>query len=106
LGNETKAAVDVFKRPRPTATGIAHTPIFHIPCRHADSSQSGTEMASVSEVVPGAPEAAMKEDYERVKALLIVRSPKIAKLLWIRPVMQTFIGFWGRQSQNTFATHR
>src|SRR5262249_38565319 len=60
-------AAKVFKRPRPSATGVSHAPIFHVPRCHTDLLECVAKVPRVGEVILRAPIAAMYEEDNRMR---------------------------------------
>src|SRR5579864_8321937 len=77
-----EAMRDVFKRARPSSTGIAHTPILHVPRRVTGLGQRGTQMSSMSQVVTRPPESAMDVDHHGMRSWP-TRDAQIGKVIWI-----------------------
>src|SRR5690348_7122516 len=61
-------AADVFKRSGPSAARVSHAAILHVPGRDAGIFERVAKMPGVSEVVFGAPEAAVDEEDDGMRA--------------------------------------
>src|SRR5262249_4896718 len=90
LRKKAITADDVLERSRPSAAGVAHSPILQIEGRHSFRSQRGTRMPGMLKIIFRAPEAAMDVHDDRKRAFPF-RQPKIAKLIWIGTIRKAHI---------------
>src|ERR1700704_2119651 len=97
-------AADVFKGSRPSAAGIAHATVFHVPCGDTGFFQCLTKMAGISEIVFGAPVAAVDEKDYRMRTLSRGHS-NVGELVWVLAVRETQIRRRRFFIENGFALH-
>ena len=64
----TVSAADVFKRSGPSAAGIADATVFDVPSGDAGLLERVTKMSGVSEIVFGAPVAAVNKEDDWMRA--------------------------------------
>ena len=94
----------VFEGTRPAPAGIAHAAILNVPRCNADLLQGMAEMPRVSEVIPGAPVAAMNEEDDWVRAVAFGH-PDIDELIGVRAVGQAQVGPGRFIGEYVFAGH-
>ena len=95
---------DVFKRSGPSAAGIPHTAVFHIPGGDAGFRERVAKMAGISEIVLGAPVAAMDEEDNGMWAISRGKA-RLDELIWVLAVRKTKIRGGRFLIQNGFALH-
>src|SRR5450432_862505 len=97
-------AADVFKGARPSASTIAHAPVFHIPGGNADLLQSFAQVAAINQVVLRPPVSAMNKE-DGGKRTFAFRYADICKLVLIMPVGHAHVSVWRFGGENVFALH-
>src|SRR5579859_54560 len=100
----TVGAADVFKRSGPSAAGIAHATVFHVPGCDAGIFQRVAKMTGVSEVILGAPEAAVNEKDDGMRAFSGGEA-RVDELIWVLAVRKAQIGLGRFLAQDGFALH-
>jgi hypothetical protein len=97
-------AADVFKRSGPSAAKVSHATIFHVPGCDAGIFQRVAKMAGVSKVVLGAPEAAVDEEDDGMRAFSGGES-RVDELIWVLSVRKAQIGLGRFLAEDGFALH-
>ena len=97
-------AADVFKRSGPSAAGISHATVFHIPGCDAGLLERVAKMSCVSEVVFRAPVAAVDEEDDGMWAFSRGKA-RVDELIGVLAVRKTQIGPRRFLFQNGFALH-
>ena len=97
-------AADVFKRSGPSAAGIPHTTVFHIPGGDAGFRERMAKMSGISEIVLGAPVAAMDEENDGMRAFSGGKA-RVDELVWVLAVRKAQIGLGWFLAEDGFALH-
>lgn len=97
-------AADVFKSSGPSAAGISHATIFHVPACDAGIFQGVAKMTGVSEIVFGAPEATVDEENDGMRAFS-GGNARLDELVWVLAVRKAQIGLRWFLAENGFALH-
>ena len=100
----TVGAADVFKCSGPSAAGIAHAPVFDVPRGDAGLLKRMAKMPGVSQVVLGAPVAAVNKEDDRMRAFSSWNA-NVDKLIWVLPVSEAQIGIRRLLFQDSFTLH-
>src|SRR4051812_17412768 len=100
----TVGAADVLKCSGPSAAGIAHATIFDVPGCNANFFEGVAKMSGVSQVILGAPVAAVNEEDYRMRAFSSGNA-NVNKLIWVLSVREAQIGVRWFLLQNSFALH-
>src|SRR5262249_50889943 len=100
----TVGAADIFKASRPSSARVSHTAILDIPGGQACTLQRVTEMAGVSQVILGAPVAAMDKEDQRMRPFA-GRQPNIHELIRIRAVGEPKVRPRRLLGQDVFTLH-
>jgi len=97
-------AADVFKRSGPSAAGISHATVFHVPGCDAGIFQRVAEMTGVREVVFRTPEAAVDEENDGMRAFSGGKA-RVNKLIGVLAVRKAQIGLGRFLAEDGFALH-
>src|SRR5882724_5791641 len=97
-------ATDVPKCSGPAATGIPYATIFDVPGGDADCFQRGAKMPSISEIILGAPIAAVDEKDNGMRAFSRGKA-NVDELIRVLSVRKTQIGIGRFLFQDGFALH-
>jgi hypothetical protein len=97
-------AADVLKSSGPSAAGISHATVFHVPGGDASIFQRVAKMTGVSEVVFGTPEAAVDEENDGMRALPGGKT-RVDELIWVLAVRKAQIGLGWFLGEDGFALH-
>lgn len=95
---------DIFKCSGPSAAAIPHATVFHVPGGDASIFQRVAKMTGVSEVVFGAPEAAVDEENDGMRAFSGGKA-RVDELIWVLAVRKAQIGLWWFLGEDGFALH-
>lgn len=98
------SAANVFKRSGPSAAGISHATVLHVPGCDARVFQGMAKMTGISEIVFGAPIAAMDEKDDGMRAFSGGKA-RVDELIWVLAVSKTQIGLGRFLVENGFALH-
>ena len=104
LAQSAVGAADVLKRTGPSAAGISHTPVFHVPGCDAGIFQRVAKMTGVREVVFRTPEAAVDEEDDGMRAFSGGKA-RVNKLIGVLAVRKTQIGLGRFLAEDGFALH-
>jgi hypothetical protein len=99
------SAADILKCARPSAAWIADATVFDVPCGNAGFFQRVTKMSGISEIVLGAPIAAVNEKDTGMRAYARGKA-NVNELIGVRAVRETQIRLWWFLLENGFALHR
>src|SRR5689334_20331786 len=97
-------AADILKRSGPSAAGISHATVFHVPGCDAGILQRVAKMTGVSKVVFGAPEAAVDEENDGMRASSLGKA-RVDELIGVLAVRKAQIGLWWFLAEDSFALH-
>jgi len=97
-------AADVFKCSWPSAAGIAHATVFHVPGCDAGFRERVAKMSGIREIVFGAPVAAVDEEDDGMWAFSRGKA-RVDELIGVLAVRKTQIGPGRFLFQNGFALH-
>src|ERR1700716_639741 len=101
LPNKPVGRANVLKRTGPSATSIAHPPVFDVEGRDARRSQRFAQVSGVREVVLRPPKAAVDVQQNRVRSLG-ARETHFEKLIRVGTVGCTLVGWRLRVAENVF----
>jgi hypothetical protein len=97
-------AADVLKSSGPSAAGISHATIFHIPGCDACIFQGVAKMAGVGKVIFGAPEAAVDEENSGMRAFSGGKA-RVDELIRVLAIRKAQIGLGWFLAEDGFALH-
>jgi hypothetical protein len=97
-------ATDVLKSSGPSAAGIPHATIFHVPGGDASIFQRVAKMTGVSEVVFGAPEAAVDEENDGMRAFSDGKA-RVDELIGVVAIRKAQVRLGWFLAEDGFALH-
>ena|SRR5215831_12035499 len=104
LEQSTVGLADVLKCSGPCAAGIAHATVFNVPGCDAGFLEPVAKMSCISEVIFGAPVAAVNEEDNRMRTFACGKA-NVDKLIWILSVRKAQISLRRFLFQDGFALH-
>ena len=100
----TVSAADVLKGSGPSAAGVANATVFDVPGCDAGLFERMAKMSSISEIVFGAPVAAVNEEDDWMRAFS-AGDANVDKLIWILAVSEAQIRLRRFLFQDSFTLH-
>src|SRR5207249_8661519 len=98
------AVADILEGSWPAAAFIAHASVFEIPRSNSFRCQCGAKMASVRQIILGAPVAPMDVHHHRERPLPF-RQVEVAELVGISTVAEACVGRRRRRSKDVVFGH-
>src|ERR1700688_4463603 len=100
LHEEAVGGTDVGEGAGPASAVVAHPAVFEVGGGHASCGERGAKVASMIEIVFGAPETAVNVEDDRKRSFLILWQTQVQKLIRFRAVGQALVCRWRRLSED------